>query len=568
MKIRYLLLAVASLFLGCAGATTSVSSSSSSSDGVSYPSTPSLTTKYTTATTTAAGTSNASYWGALNCHDPQIFQDDDGTFYTFSTDASIGNTWANGIQIRKSTDLMKWTCLKTPAFTTIPQDLIDWCYTNRTSSGETVVDSTPIWAPCVIKFNDKYYMYYGVNADVTALNTSGTQYTKAHAYIGVATADTVTGPYTQLARIVRSTTLTNDATLVDGDSYYCGNTYYGAIDPSIVWDADGNMWMNYGSWRNGIAMLRLDNSTGLPLEDPDQAYSETSSRTSYGTKVAGGGSASYEGAQVFYPGGDWYYILISSGDLNTDYSMRLGRRAVSDGIAGAYVDADDYDLTGVTYTWGDTDNSHSHGTKFLGSHKFASELGFRAPGGMSVLKLSDGRWIVAGHTRTAFLASYYFYLQVRQFWINDDGWPVANPCEYADESLESLSTAQVAGTYDGIRSLRTNTSASWSTYEGTSYSAVNVADAEETDSSTIVLGSNGKISGDTWSGTWSVSGTGNLTMNLKSSSGSTLGTYTGYVVPSWDWSREKLAKSVSRTTLALTLLGSDGETFQAVKHNY
>ena len=38
-------------------------------------------------------------WG---CHDPKLFQDDDGTYYVYSTG------WADGVQIRKSTDAQHW----------------------------------------------------------------------------------------------------------------------------------------------------------------------------------------------------------------------------------------------------------------------------------------------------------------------------------------------------------------------------------------------------------------------------------------------------------------------------
>ena len=50
-------------------------------------------------------------WGAINCHDPKIFQDDDGTYYVYSTDAAVGGAGQKGVQIRSSTDLVHWTSL-------------------------------------------------------------------------------------------------------------------------------------------------------------------------------------------------------------------------------------------------------------------------------------------------------------------------------------------------------------------------------------------------------------------------------------------------------------------------
>lgn len=563
-----LILAVVASLAGC---TTPMNSSGSSAAStavpawstdasIAFPATPSLTTKYST-TTSGMSTTIPSTWGALNCHDPDLFQDDDGTYYCFSTDASIGNTWGGGIQVRKSTDLMTWTMLTTPAFTTIPDPLKQWCYTNYDADGTPNATNTvtpAIWAPCVIKLNGKYYMYYGVNGDVT-IGTAK----KAHAFIGVATADKVTGPYTHLAKIVRTTTLASDPSLWTVDSTLCTNTTYGAIDPSIVYDATGRMWMNYGSWRSGIAILELDPATGLPLAG------DTDTNKVVGTRVAGANGASYEGAQVFYPGsGDWYYILISSGDLGTDYSIRMGRRAVSDGIAGAYVDADGFDLRTVKYTWGDSLNSHAHGTKLLGSHVFGSELGWRAPGGMSVIKNAAGTWLMAAHTRTNFHQSWYFYLQVRQMYFTDSGWPLFNPDEYAGETLQDLTQAQAAGPYDAVRTVRTGTSSAWSNYEGTAYTAVNLADAVETSSKSLYLWADGTISGGTWTGTWSVAAGGKITLVLSTAAGASLGTYTGFVTSAYDWSRELKAASVPRKTLAITALGSDGEVLTANLHNF
>ena len=58
--------------------------------------------KYSGAQTSVQGT-----WGALNCHDPKLFQDADGTYYVYSTDAAIGDFGEKGLQIRTSKDLVR-----------------------------------------------------------------------------------------------------------------------------------------------------------------------------------------------------------------------------------------------------------------------------------------------------------------------------------------------------------------------------------------------------------------------------------------------------------------------------
>ena len=50
--------------------------------------------------------------------------------------------------------------------------------------------------------------------------------------------------------------------------WFAGNTAYNtdyapnAIDPTIFTDAEGKMWMTYGSWSGGIYLLEIDPKTG------------------------------------------------------------------------------------------------------------------------------------------------------------------------------------------------------------------------------------------------------------------------------------------------------------------
>lgn len=41
--------------------------------------------------------------------------------------------------------------------------------------------------------------------------------------------------------------------------------YPNAIDPTVFYDADGRMWMVYGSWSGGIFLLEIDKTTGLVI---------------------------------------------------------------------------------------------------------------------------------------------------------------------------------------------------------------------------------------------------------------------------------------------------------------
>ncbi len=98
---------------------------------------------------------NQNEWECLNCHDPKLFQDDDGTYYVYSTDAAIGNKGEKGLQIRKSKDLVHWESLpKSMIQGNWDKDWLDWSGFNELTASS--------WAPTVIKQNGLYYMFHGI----------------------------------------------------------------------------------------------------------------------------------------------------------------------------------------------------------------------------------------------------------------------------------------------------------------------------------------------------------------------------------------------------------------------
>lgn len=46
---------------------------------------------------------------------------------------------------------------------------------------------------------------------------------------------------------------------------YNNSLFPNAIDPTVLFDASGNLWMTYGSWSGGIYILQLDPATGQPI---------------------------------------------------------------------------------------------------------------------------------------------------------------------------------------------------------------------------------------------------------------------------------------------------------------
>ena len=104
-----------------------------------------------------------------------------------------------------------------------------------------------------------------------------------------ATADGPKGPYTYQDTILYSgftsqTTKQTDFYDVMGEDVkitdyvkhggFNNIDWPNCIDPAVFYDADGKMWMVYGSWSGGIFLLELDEETGYPIHpETDEADS-------------------------------------------------------------------------------------------------------------------------------------------------------------------------------------------------------------------------------------------------------------------------------------------------------
>ena len=578
-------------------------------------------------------------WKMANCHDPKIFQDDDGTYYVYATDASTGNIGYTGLNVRYSKDLVNWTVSSKSSFQGYwDKEFLAW-EGFAASSSEQVQNNTSYtassWAPTVIKQNGLYYMYHGVNADVTALGG------KAASSIVLAIASKPLGPFYPASFISAYTsgsdTKGNDADILSiknkladlGVSYTnnflvrycrpstanaqgsydgttvtctndyatCGNAIYGCIDPEFVFDlADGSLKeftigsnscyaLTYGSWLYGIVLCYVDKvslkpvaqaafstySTGDELNIPlDYAAQLTSDTDLLGTPLIGGAanattpsnaaSTAYEGAQVFYNSNtSYYYIITSCGNLNWEYRCGLGRAS---SITGPYLDAGGKDM------WlGTTDYAkyHAIGSKIIGSQVLNNEYSFRSQGGLSVIRANNGKILFVCHSRTNFQKEYYFYLQLHQMFFNEEYWPVLNQNEYysdysgytssGSESLSKLSLSDIAGTYNTILTVRGTETGTFTSGAGETATKVCLADAEPTESKTMVIEADGTISGTNYSGSVALEADGyTATILLKDSTGSDLGTFKGYFMYAVDWAKK--GSRTDRYTITFTTLDS------------
>lgn len=294
-------------------------------------------------------------------HDPSIIRQG-STYYVFSTDGAVQSGY---IPIRCSTDKIAWNACGY-VFSALPS----WV-------ASTVPSATNIWAPDISYFNGTYHLYY-------AVSTFGSQVSA----IGLATTPTLDQTnaaykWTDQGVILTSTTGAN----------------YNAIDPNILVDTDGSVWLTYGSYWSGIFQQQIDPATGRILPGMTYHLAERASNVS-GDPI--------EGSSLVHKG-SYYYLFVSwDACCNTDpatdnYKIVVGRGT---GPHGPFLDESGADMIaggGTILLQGDGVN-------------------WSAPGGETAyLDASGGDLIVFHALRVT--ANYGDYLFVRTLSF-DTGWPV------------------------------------------------------------------------------------------------------------------------------------------------
>lgn len=288
-------------------------------------------------------------FGNTFIHDPSTIIRDGNHFYVF------GTGW--GITMKSSPDLVHWTRLA-PVFTEPPA----WTYRAVPEFGGG------FWAPDIIHVEGKFLLYY-------AVSTLGAQVSA----IGLATNATLdpSAPnyhWTDCGPVITST---------NGDDY---NT----IDPSVMLDKDGKLWLAFGSYWRGIYLTQLDPQSGLRAGD----------RTVYPLAW----NYSIE-ASCLTRHKKFYYLFVNWGSCcrgtNSTYQVRVGRATK---VTGPYLDRAGKDL------------EDGGGTKFL-----ESTGRFIGPGHMGILKDNGTIWF-----------SYHYYdaatrgrsrLGLGKLGWTKDGWP-------------------------------------------------------------------------------------------------------------------------------------------------
>lgn len=278
-------------------------------------------------------------------HDPTVVKTPSGGYIAAFTADNVG--------LKTSADRTRWRDAG-PAF----PNGAPW--TTQYTKGEK-----NLWAPDLSYRDGLYHLYYSASSFGTSRSA-----------IFYATSPTgASGSWTDKGLVIES----------------FENSGWNAIDPNIVVDAQGRMWMSFGSFWSGIKMIRIDPKTGKRTG---------SDFHSLAARPANGGAV--EAPVIVYRNG-YYYLWVSFDSCcrgaDSTYRIMVGR---SKSITGPYVDKSGRDMM------------QGGGTQMMASHGSV-----HGPGHNTVFADGDGDVLV-----------YHYYRNdgVAQIGINrlryDNGWPV------------------------------------------------------------------------------------------------------------------------------------------------
>ena len=238
-------------------------------------------------------------------HDPVLIKQD-STYYVFCTG------W--GITVLSSTDLKTWKKEK-PVFTHAPEWAVDSVKGFRGH----------IWAPDISFFNGEYYLYYSISA--FGKNTS---------CIGLATNKTLNPTDPDFAWIDHGLIVQS---IPD-------KTNWNAIDPNLIVDKKGTPYLTFGSFWDGLKMMKLTADAKKSAQNSVDILTIASRKKKPGipnppsvddNPVDAGGNA-IEAPFIFKH--KKYYYLFASIDYcckgpKSTYKVIFGR---SKSITGPYID--------------------------------------------------------------------------------------------------------------------------------------------------------------------------------------------------------------------------------------
>lgn len=245
------------------------------------------------------------YAQSIIVHDPVMIRQNN-TYYIFCT--------GMGINVFSSQDMKNWK-KEEPVFAKAPQWAVDAIPTFKGH----------IWAPDISYFNAQYYLYYSVSA--FGKNTS---------CIGLATNKTLDPHDPQFKWVDHGKVIQSIP----------GQTNWNAIDPNLITDEKGTPYICFGSFWDGLKMVKMSPDAKSVAEDIRQIPTIASRKSdpdapnppSVDNNPVDAGGNAIEAPFIFRKGN--YYYLFASIDycckgINSTYKMIVGR---SEKVTGPYFD--------------------------------------------------------------------------------------------------------------------------------------------------------------------------------------------------------------------------------------
>lgn len=243
-------------------------------------------------------------YGDTGAHDPSTLVKEGNRFFFFVTSQDLEWKWSD--------DMRNWNL----GGTVFPDGPPAW--TTNAVPGFTGF----FWAPDVAYFNGKYHVYY-----------SCSNWGTIDSAIGLVTTPSLDTPvWTDQGKVVQSDAVGSEQTGTDTTGYNC-------IDPSILVDTDGKVWMTFGSYSSGILITEIDPATGL------RKNTNTLDATQVANNSGNRGWGSSIEAAFTYKHDGYYYLFVNYGGccalLDSTYNIRVGR---SISITGPYLDKNGVDM--------------------------------------------------------------------------------------------------------------------------------------------------------------------------------------------------------------------------------
>ncbi|MDE3234839.1 MAG: arabinan endo-1,5-alpha-L-arabinosidase [Bacteroidota bacterium] len=236
-------------------------------------------------------------------HDPVLIKQD-SVYHLFCTGMGIAHF--------SSTDMKHWKH-EPPVFPQIP----DW------TAMKVKGFKGHFWAPDISFYKGKYYLFYAVS-----------EFGKNTSCIGLAenkTLNTSSPNYKWIDKgmVVQSVP---------------GRDMWNAIDPNLIVDEDGTPWLDFGSFWEGIKLVRLKSDLSA-IDEHQQWFTLASRERKFGTADSLAGDAAIE-APFIFKHGDYYYLFVSFDyccrGINSTYKVMVGR---SKEMMGPYLDKKEVPMT-------------------------------------------------------------------------------------------------------------------------------------------------------------------------------------------------------------------------------